>query len=267
MKIKITIRHLSSNYTLEINKSDTLEHLKDRIYSILKIDPTLQILLYNDRQLTENHRNLHELNIDENSVIFLKKKNLVTIKPNTQEKKSSSNKNPMLESILKNPDYMKNVMEMMPQMKEEMEDNPQLKAMMNSATFQEEMVNLSGDPNYLKEQMKNFDLTVSKLENMPGGFNMINSMMKDVQDPLVSAFTDNIGNNKYKEGEKISEINSVPIPGSRRESSVSLLVKYREELALLRAMGFDNSKNNLSALVACNGDVDETIEHLKSKTG
>ena len=194
MKIRIIIRHHTTNYTLEINKTDTVANLKDKIYNIVHVDPKSQILYYNEKYLTDDKKPIESFDIKEDSIIFLR-----------EEKQKNIG--------LFNPQHMKSMLEMMPQMKEQMEDNPQLQAMMNSSSFQEEMVNMSTDPNYLKEQMKNFDLTVSRLENMPGGFNMINSMMKDVQDPMLGAFTDSLRNKSYKEGGMIKTPITEPLPG------------------------------------------------------
>lgn len=252
MKINITVRYLSSNYTLEIDTSDKLENIKRSIEDILHIELPQQVLTYNDRALTEDHREIREIGMQDGDVVFLKKK--VTVKE--KEKKGNLLANPMIKGFLKNPDSMKSIMEMFPG------DNSELRSMMNNPNIQEEIAHMTENPNYMNEQMKNFDLTVSKLENMPGGFNMINSMMRDVQDPLSSALEDSLrGGSRYKEGVKIDNPITEAVPGTSRGSNH--LLKYRAELAFLRAMGFENPKENLKALVECNGDLNQSVDFLK----
>lgn len=263
MKIKITIRYLSNNYSMEVDTNDKIESLCKSIERLLQIENSQQILSYNNRALTEYHRGIEEVGIQEGDVIYLKKRLMVK---GEEKKPSNMMSNPMVKGFLKNPDSMKNIMEMFPGLKEEMSNNSELRSMMKNGNIQEEIAHMSENPNYMNEQMKNFDLTLSKLENMPGGFNMINNMLKDVQDPISSALEDSLrGRNSYKEGTKIDNPITEPVPGASRGSNH--LLRYKTELSFLRAMGFEDPKKNLNALVKHNGDLNLSVDYLKKTNG
>ncbi|WUR04306.1 ubiquitin domain-containing protein [Vairimorpha necatrix] len=237
MKIKIFLRHNSESLSLEINTEDSLFKLKEMISKILNIEPNRQVLEYKEEVLRDDLQTIESYKIKDKSTIILKLNKFNMNIRSTNISSSRSNKyDEMIDGL----------------------DDGKLKNIMNNPSFQEEMLSMSQDPNYLKQQMKNFDLTVSKLENMPGGFNIINSMMKDVQDPMLDLLSTS---KNYKEGDIIQRPIYDPIPGTSREN---LLIKYREELALLRAMGYENSKRNLSALIACQGNIVESIEYLNN---
>ncbi|KAF9764164.1 Ubiquilin-2 [Nosema granulosis] len=253
MKINITVRYLSNNYPLEVDSTDKLENIKKSIEDLLHIDRPLQVLTYKDRALTEDYKEVGEIGIEEGDVLYLKKR--VTV--NHKKKTGDIMANPMVKGFLKNPDSMKSIMEMF-------KDKDELKSMMNNPNIQEEIRQMSENPNYMNEQMKNFDLTVSKLENMPGGFNMINSMMRDVNDPISTALEDSLrGGSKVKEGKKIEKPITEAVPGTTRSNH---LIKYRSELAFLRSMGFENPRQNLNALLECDGDLNLSVDYLKRIT-
>lgn len=252
--MNIIIKHLLNSYTINVHISDTLEDIKDKINKILNIEPKNQILIYNDRKLTENYKRLVEMDIKENSVILLKKKKDMNMDFNKlKDNNSVSNKRSMPNFNMSNMS-MTNIMKMFPKLKDEIDNYPQFKAMFNNPSLQEDMMNMSSNSDYMKEQMRNYDVALARMENMPEGFNLINSMFKDTPDPTFL-----FDNTTYKEGESISTTNSKPLPGDNKKN---YLYEYREEMALLREMGFSDSHVNLKTLVNFNGDVDKTIEEL-----
>jgi ubiquilin len=50
------------------------------------------------------------------------------------------------------------------------------------------------NPNAMREAMRNQDLAMSQLENLPGGFNAMRRMFEEVQEPMMEA-TQNMGMN------------------------------------------------------------------------
>ncbi|KAG0441256.1 Ubiquitin domain-containing protein DSK2a [Dictyocoela muelleri] len=92
--------------------------------------------------------------------------------------------NPMVKNMFKDKDAMKSMIENMPGMKEELEKNSELRMMLNNPQMYEEIEKIAEDPEYMNQQLKNVDLAMQKLENIPGGLNMMNSLMNDIRDPL-----------------------------------------------------------------------------------
>jgi ubiquilin len=265
MRIKLTIKCRSDETEVESDTAELLNALQRRLRECTGIEIDEQVLTFNDRILTDSNKELGALGIGDGSVLYLKRR----IKVAGEEKKpdfaASMMKNPLVKNFLKNPDAMKNILEMFPGLKEEMNENSELRMLMNSSNLRDELEMFSSNPEYMNTQLKNLDITMSKLENMPGGLNMINSMIKDVRDPLSSALMDGVkGGYSIKEGKKIDQPINEAIPGPKKREAESNLLKYRHELADLRQLGFRDAKRNLEALVACNGDLESSIIFLEN---
>ncbi|AFM99269.1 hypothetical protein EHEL_101770 [Encephalitozoon hellem ATCC 50504] len=263
MSIRLTIRYRTDSIEASVMMTDTLESLKLRIQEITGVPVDSQVLLFNDRVLSDNNKELKELGIESDCTLHLKKKMEVKREGKKPDFTASMMKNPLVKNFLKNPDAMKSIVEMFPGLKEEMNNNPDLRMMMNSSNLQDELEMFSMNPEYMNTQLKNLDITMSKLENIPGGLNMISSMIKDVQDPLSSALKEGMGRGyKVREGRKIDKPINEAIPGnsSRRESQ---LLKYKDKLAELKQIGFNDTRRNFMALMACNGDLEGSIMYLQ----
>lgn len=142
----------------------------------------------------------------------------------------------------------------------EMDKNSELRQMIQSENFMEEMGKLSNDTNYYNQQAKNADIAMSRLETLPGGINLMNSMVNDISSPLNKLMDQNKSVRDLK-GENISYIFNEPIP-STNNGSVNYLLKYRKELAQLKKIGFTDLRKNLEALKKSHGDLVETVEIL-----
>ncbi|RVD92424.1 hypothetical protein TUBRATIS_10760 [Tubulinosema ratisbonensis] len=146
----------------------------------------------------------------------------------------------------------------------EMDKNSELRQMIQSENFMEEMGKLSNDTNYYNQQAKNADIAMSRLETLPGGINLMNSMVNDISNPLNKFMDQNKGVKDLK-GENISNIFTEPIPYSNQSSlnqSVNYLLLYRKELSQLKKIGFTDLRKNLEALKKSQGDLVETVELL-----
>ncbi|KCZ75768.1 hypothetical protein H311_03247 [Anncaliia algerae PRA109] len=148
-------------------------------------------------------------------------------------------------------------------LEKEINKNSELRQIIQSENFMEEMGKLSNDTNYYNQQAKNADIAMSRLETLPGGINLMNSMVNDISNPLNKLMDQNknVGNLR---GENISDILSEPIP-SANNSSVNYLLIYREQLSQLKRIGFNDMRKNLEALKKCEGDLVETVEILTQR--
>ncbi|CAD25894.1 hypothetical protein [Encephalitozoon cuniculi GB-M1] len=262
MSIRLTIRYRTDSIEANAMMTDSLESLKLKIQDITGIPVDSQVLLFNDRILSEDNKELKDLGIENDCVLHLKKKMEMKKEGKRPDFTASMMKNPLVKNFLKNPDAMKSIVEMFPGLKEEMNNNPELRMMMSSSNLQDELEMFSMNPEYMNTQLKNLDITMSKLENIPGGLNMISSMIKDVQDPLSSALKEGMGRGyRVKEGRKIDKPIEEAIPGAPKEESQ--LVKYKDKLAELKQIGFSDTRQNFMALMACNGDLEGSIIYLR----
>lgn len=262
MSIRLTIRYRTDSIETRVMMTDTVECLKHKIQELTGVTVDSQVLVFNDRVLSDNNKELKELGLGNDCVVHLKKKAEAKKHGGKQDFTASMMKNPLVKNFLKNPDAMKSIVEMFPGLKEEMDNNPELRMMMNSPNLQDELEMFSANPEYMNTQLKNLDITMSKLENIPGGLNMISSMIKDVQDPLSSALKDGMGRGyKVREGRRIDKPINEAIPGVHRQEGQ--LLKYKDKLAELKQIGFNDTKKNFMALIACNGDLEGCITYLR----
>jgi ubiquilin len=98
---------------------------------------------------------------------------------------------PMMQSLLDNPELMQNMMQAQmrsnPQMRQMMEANPQLQHVLNDPQVLRDALRVMRNPAARQQAMRNQDLALSQLENMPGGFAALSSMYRDVQQPMEEA--------------------------------------------------------------------------------
>ncbi|KAG0416959.1 Ubiquitin domain-containing protein DSK2a, partial [Dictyocoela roeselum] len=161
----------------------------------------------------------------------------------------------------------------MPGMTEQLEKNPELRMMLNNPQLYEEMERIADDPGYMREQLKNVDLAMQKLGNMPGGLNMMNSMMQDLRDPFtvamdgsshmnIKALKENKGMEKDgKLGDNMVQPDG-PLPNPWGTKRKNYVVIYRDQLEVLRECGFTDLSRNIETLRRTDGDVDLAMIEL-----
>ena len=107
---------------------------------------------------------------------------------NNPELISSVMNSPMMQSLMSNPDFMRSMMENNPQMQQVLQSNPEVRHMLEDPEFMRRSMELMRDPSAMQNMMRNQDLALSQIENIPGGFSALRRMYEDVQEPLMDAF-------------------------------------------------------------------------------
>jgi len=97
--------------------------------------------------------------------------------------------NPMVQSLLNNPDFMSQMMESNPQMQSVLNANPELRHALRDPEMMRRSMEMMRDPSMMQQMMRNQDLAMSQIENMPGGYNALRRMYEDVQVPMMDAMT------------------------------------------------------------------------------
>ena len=95
--------------------------------------------------------------------------------------------NPMVQSLMSSPDFLRTMMESNPQMRQIMESNPELRLALEDPEFMRRSMQMMRDPSAMQNMMRNQDLAMSQIENMPGGYNALRRMYEDVQEPMIDA--------------------------------------------------------------------------------
>ncbi|KAK3098954.1 hypothetical protein FSP39_024651 [Pinctada imbricata] len=95
--------------------------------------------------------------------------------------------NPFVQQLMSNPDVMRQMITSNPQMRELMERNPEISHMLNNPELMRQTMELARNPAMLQELMRSQDRAMSNLESIPGGFNALQRMYRDVQEPMMDA--------------------------------------------------------------------------------
>ncbi|XP_041367911.1 ubiquilin-1-like [Gigantopelta aegis] len=105
--------------------------------------------------------------------------------------------NPFVQQLMSNPDVMRQLITNNPQMRELMERNPEITHMLNNPELMRQTMELARNPSMLQELMRTQDRAMSNLESIPGGFNALQRMYRDIQEPMMSAAQEGFGNNPF----------------------------------------------------------------------
>nr|XP_023020944.1 ubiquilin-1-like [Leptinotarsa decemlineata] len=105
--------------------------------------------------------------------------------------------NPLVQRIMYNPDNMRALLTRNPQMQELMERNPEINHMLNNPDLLRQTMELARNPAMLQELMRSHDRAISNLESIPGGYNALHRMYRDIQEPMLSATTDQLVRNPF----------------------------------------------------------------------
>jgi ubiquilin len=105
--------------------------------------------------------------------------------------------NPMVQSLMSNPDVIREMMMSNPQMQSLMERNPEIQHMLNNPSLMRETMQLARNPAALQELMRNHDRALSNLESVPGGFNALQRLYQEVEEPMMNATRDQFSQNPF----------------------------------------------------------------------
>lgn len=138
--------------------------------------------------------------------------------------------NPMIQSLMSNPDVIRELMMSNPQMQGLIERNPEIQHMLNNPSLMRETMELARNPAALQELMRHHDRALSNLESVPGGFNALQRIYRELEEPMLNAardqFTPNpfsaLLNNTTPENRQAGTENTQPLPnpwGPRQQGS------------------------------------------------
>ncbi|XP_045216156.1 ubiquilin-1-like isoform X2 [Mercenaria mercenaria] len=105
--------------------------------------------------------------------------------------------NPFVQQMMSNPDVMRQLMMANPQMRDVMERNPEITHMLNNPELMRQTLELARNPAMLQELMRSQDRAMSNLESIPGGFNALQRMYTDIQEPMMNAAQEGFGSNPF----------------------------------------------------------------------
>ncbi|XP_061872895.1 ubiquilin-1-like isoform X2 [Colius striatus] len=105
--------------------------------------------------------------------------------------------NPFVQSMLSNPDVMRQLIMANPQMQQLIQRNPEIGHMLNNPDIMRQTLELARNPAMMQEIMRNQDRALSNLESIPGGYNALRRMYTDIQEPMLNAAQEQFGGNLF----------------------------------------------------------------------
>ncbi|KAL6120626.1 hypothetical protein NUSPORA_02615 [Nucleospora cyclopteri] len=245
---------MASVKTIEMAQEETIEALKEKIEGVFGVKKHEQVLLCNSRNISTNSKRPMEMGIEDGATLVLKRVNKIA-GSKTGNGLEEMLKNPFMKNMLKNPQTLKSLQSMFPDIEE---GNETMKMLFNNGGIEEELEKMTQDGDYLNSQLRNVDVAMAKLENMPGGMNMMSSMLKDIEDPLKKI----MAQPRYSPGQAINKKTTSSLPGNVKENP---LIKFKAQNLELVNLGFSNATDNIEALTQSGGDIGNAVELLLMK--
>ncbi|CAG2221243.1 DSK2 [Mytilus edulis] len=97
--------------------------------------------------------------------------------------------------------------------------NPEITHMLNNPELMRQTMELARNPAMMQELMRSQDRAMSNLESLPGGFNALQRMYRDIQEPMLNAAQEGMGQNPFSalmgggtESEQQGRENTDPLP-------------------------------------------------------
>merc|ERR1719351_695829 len=142
---------------------------------------------------------------------------------------------PLVQNMLSNPDTLRSMITENPQMQQLMERNPEVSHMLNNPQVLRQTLEMVRNPAMLQELMRNQDRALSNLESIPGGYNALQRMYTEYQEPMMNAAQEQFGRNPFaalatdtnasSEPQNTENTNPLPNPwasgGARNNSSTT----------------------------------------------
>ncbi|OAG30989.1 hypothetical protein NEIG_00586 [Nematocida sp. ERTm5] len=268
---RVIIKYMQETVELDIDPSETVDNLKNKVGSKLNIEPYLLKLTHRGSILADSTKTMEALQIENLSVVYAHKLEKVQGPSEITEEvykqetlhsmdKGGHMKNPAMKKLFSNPDIMKGLLEMLPELKNE---NPELRKLMESSEMLEQMSKIADDPEYMNTQMKNLDIAMAKLETIPGGFNMLRGMLKTQKDPS-ALLAEERDRTSFKEGTTDAQPSNQPVPNPWSKYNFNPILEYRKQVEYMKECGFTDVGSNIKLLIKHHGDVDNAISEILS---
>lgn len=105
--------------------------------------------------------------------------------------------NPLVQQLMNDPNNVRQLLLSNPQMQDIIEHHPEINHMLNNPDLLRQTMEMARNPSMLQELMRTQDRALSNLESIPGGFNALQRMYREIQEPLLNAASEHLGRNPY----------------------------------------------------------------------
>ncbi|KAF5276662.1 hypothetical protein FQA39_LY06466 [Lamprigera yunnana] len=105
--------------------------------------------------------------------------------------------NPLVQRIMNDPEHMRTLITSNPQMQDLIDRNPEINHMLSNPDLLRQTMELARNPSMLQELMRSHDRAISNLESIPGGYNALQRMYREIQEPMLNAASEQFSRNPF----------------------------------------------------------------------
>ncbi|NXJ01452.1 UBQL1 protein, partial [Psophia crepitans] len=114
------------------------------------------------------------------------------------------------QNILDKADLVRDLIMSNPQIQQLAEENPEICQILTNPHTIREILEAFSSPAIMQEMIRNHDVAMSNLENIPGGYRALEQLYREVQEPILDAVQAQLGNNPF------ASLDSNPPPSGAR---------------------------------------------------
>uniref|UniRef100_A0AC35TZW8 Ubiquitin-like protein n=1 Tax=Rhabditophanes sp. KR3021 TaxID=114890 RepID=A0AC35TZW8_9BILA len=210
--LSLNVKKLTDKVVVQIGEDATILELKSAITKVTSDPEDRQRIIYSGKICKDNEV-LKELGIKDQQTIHLVVSQLgpAPPKPSTAASAQPSNaantsaprqaapaggnmeymsqmmNNPMMQSIMSNPELIRSMLGSNPQIQQMIERNPEMGHILNDPALLRRTMDMMRNPNAFNELMRSNDQAIRNLHGIPGGEAALERLYQNVQEPLLSS--------------------------------------------------------------------------------
>lgn len=197
-KLSLIVKSSSRKEIMEISDDTTISNFKELIATKFSVDAQSLRLIYAGRILKDADT-IKSLNIKNGYTVY------VVVKPSAQSNSRLNNEvaptypnlqrtlsRDLLQYYVNTPDILRSMLNNNPALQQVIQRNPEIGHIINNPRLLQEAMEVMQNPNVANEFVRSADRAMSNIESLPGGFNALQQMYHDIEEPLMDATDDSL---------------------------------------------------------------------------
>lgn len=209
-KIIVKIRNANRVEELTVDEDITIEALSEIVRPIFNVFEEPLRFIFAGKVIKE-HETLKSHNVRDGFVVHLViKRRVANESSNTESNASRSEQQPSIPNLLSgnvrdlfnipifdnlfaNPENVRSVIMSNPQVQELIDRQPEIAHLFNNPEIFRQAIEIIRNPSMMQEMIRSQDRALSNLESIPGGYNALERMYRDIQEPMINAAVNPFG--------------------------------------------------------------------------
>ncbi|KRT79736.1 Ubiquitin [Oryctes borbonicus] len=195
-KLLLTVKSSARKEVVEVPSNSTIHSFKEVIADKFSADVHSLRLIYAGRILKDTDT-FASLNIKNGYTIYVVVRTPMQSNSNLSNDAIPSHANissalsrNILQHYVNSPDILRSIINNNPAMQQLIQRNPEVGHVFNNPTLLREAMEVMRNPNVADEFVRSADRAMNNIESLPGGFNALQQIYQDIEEPLISATND-----------------------------------------------------------------------------